>query len=71
MGLFSTAVLAGCLGGLRWLLWGAAALLVLLVVVQALRGDADALPRSNLLLAGGFFIAGMACGVVARKLTSR
>lgn len=66
--LLSTAILAGCLSALRWLLWATAALFLVLVSVQALRGDADALPKSNLLLALGFLIAGAVCGWAARRL---
>lgn len=68
MGLFSTAMLAGCLGALRWLLWGTAALLIALVAIQALRGDTDALPRSNLLLALVFLLAGSICSWAAGKV---
>ena len=62
------AVLSGCLNGLRWLFWIVAGLFVLLVAVQTLRGDGDALPQSNLLVATLFAAAAWACGYAARKL---
>ncbi len=68
MGHVSIAILAGCLKALGWLLWATAALLILLVIVQALRGDSDALPRSNLLVATAFFIAGGACAWAGRRV---
>jgi hypothetical protein len=68
MGHISTAILAGCLNALGWLLWATAALLVVLVIVQALRGDADALPKSNLLVATAFLLAGGACAWAARRV---
>ena len=39
MGPFSTAILVACLQAMKYLLWLVAALLVVLVIVQALRGD--------------------------------
>ena len=68
MGPFPIAVLSGCLSGLRWLFWAVSALLVLLVAIQAMRGDADALPQQNLVVAFGFCAAGWAAGFAARKL---
>ena len=41
MGLFSTAMLAGCLGALRWLLWGTAALLIALAAPAVAQSSAD------------------------------
>ncbi len=69
MGPFSRAILIGCLDALRWLFWLGAGLLVLLVVVQAFRGDADALPKSNLAGAAALAALGWLCGFAARKLT--
>ena len=68
MGPLPTAILIGCLEGLKWLLWLAAGLLVILVVTQALRGDADALPVPNLIVAAAMFCAGVVCAYVARRL---
>ena len=68
MGQVSIAILAGCLKALGWMLWATSGLLILLVIVQALRGDSDAVPRSNLLVAAAFFIAGGACAWAARRV---
>lgn len=71
MGPLASAVLIGCLNGLQWLLWLTAGLLLLLVVTQFLRGDADAMPVPNLIGAIALAILGYICGFAARKLLAR
>ena len=71
MGPLSSAVLIGCLKGLHYLLWLAAGLLAILVITQALRGDADARPGPNLAIAAVLFAGGAVSGYVARKLTPK
>jgi hypothetical protein len=71
MGSFSLAVAVGCLDALRWLLWGTALLLMLLIVVQFLRQDEDAVPAANAMLSAGLAIAGGASGWMARRLRAR
>ena len=61
MGPFASTVLYGCLEALKWLLWATAGLLVVLIVTQALRGDADARPLVNLAMAGAFLVGGALC----------
>ena len=71
MGPLSTAILIGCLNGLRWLLLLAAGLLLILVVTQALRGDADAAPAPLLILAAALCAMGEISGFVARRLSPK
>ena len=68
MGPIATAVAVGCLTVLRWLLWLAATLLVVLIVVQYFRGDQDQRPASIALIALGFVAAGCLSGFIARRL---
>lgn len=70
MGPVATAVAIGCLTALRWLLWLAAALLVILVAVQFLRGDDWAQPGPNALAALVLAAAGWLAGYVADKLAA-
>ncbi len=69
MGPLPTAILIGCLNGLQWLLWLAGGLLVIMVVTQILRGDADAMPLPNLAVAVVLFLGGALSGYLARKFT--
>lgn len=71
MGPLALAVLIGCLNGLQWLLWGTAALAGLLVLVQAVRGDADALPVHLSVFALALALAGAASGFLARRISAR
>ncbi len=63
--LFSRAVLAGCLAGLKWLLWLVAILVALLVAAKTLRNEpleiAPLLIVTGVCAAGGF-VAGMLAG---------
>jgi hypothetical protein len=59
---FTKAVLSACLSALRWLLWLVAALAATLLVVQYLRGDAQANGSVLAVLALGFAVGGWACG---------
>lgn len=71
MGPVATAVAIGCLTALRWLIWAAAGLLVVLIVVQVLRGDVWAQPVPNALVALGLAVGGWLAGFVADRLASR
>ena len=71
MSALPTAILIGCLNGLQWLLWLTAGLLIVLVVVQALRGDADSRPMETLFIAMFMFGGGIISGLVARRLLRR
>lgn len=73
MGMFSTAVLVACLQGMKYLLWLTAALLVVLIVVQVLRGDPNIKPImlgvvALLALLGGF-VSGRAAAVIVSRAT--
>jgi len=68
VGPIATTVAVGCLAALRWLLWLAAALLFVLVLVQYFRGDQDARPGLVALVALGFLVAGCLSGFIARRL---
>lgn len=62
MGPFSRILLSACLNLIRWLLYVTAGLVVVLVIVQQLRGDAEAAPLQLALFAGVAAIAGWASG---------
>ena len=66
MGPLATAVCAGCLEAMRWLLWLVAALLGALVIVQGMRGDENAQPLALLTMAGVSALAGAVCMFGAR-----
>ncbi len=68
MGPMATAIAAGCLSAMRWLLWLTTGLLLLLIVVQYFRGDVGAQPQSNALLALALFVLGALSGWIARRL---
>lgn len=68
MGPLSTAMLFAGLSVLRALLFLAAGLLVLLVVVQAVRGEAETRPVLLLALAAGFAATGWISGRLARRV---
>ncbi len=70
MGPVSSAVAAGCLEAMRWLLWLVAGLLVALVVVQGLRHDEAAQPVSLLVMALVAFVAGYVCAWVAARIVA-
>ena len=53
---------------LKWLLWLAGGLLIVLVIVQHFRGDAQANPGVNLIMATGFLIAGLVADFAGRKI---
>ena len=68
MGPLSTAILVGCLQALKWLLWATAALLVILVAVQAIRGDDGARPLANVIVAVLFFMGGFASSYASKLI---
>ena len=71
MGPLPIAILIGCLQGLKYLLWLVSALLVALVLTQALRGDTDARPAAQLRLAAALLAGGLGCGYAARWFLKR
>ena len=70
MGPFAAVVLAGCLKALGGLLWGVAGLMLLLIVVQRLRGDEGADPVSLLAMAAAFAAIGWGC-IRAGRIAAR
>lgn len=68
MGPVASAVIYGCLLALRWMLWLAAGLLVILTIVQYFRGDEHARPLMNIIMAFAFGIAGLAAAYVGKKI---
>lgn len=71
MGQLSRAILYGCLEALKFMLWVCAALLLVLVIVERVRGDIDAQPQAQLLLAAGFALGGLLCRWAARFLAAK
>ncbi|GGH24855.1 hypothetical protein GCM10007036_31560 [Alsobacter metallidurans] len=69
--MFSTAVASACLTVLQWLLWLTAGLLLLLLVVQSLRGDADAQPVTTAVMAVAAGVLGWMFGAAGRRLAAR
>lgn len=68
MGPVATLIAAACLEALKWLLWATAGLLLVLLVVQWARGDAEARPMAVTLLGLGFAVAGFVCGWASARL---
>jgi type II secretory pathway component PulF len=75
MGPFSTAILVACLQAMKYLLWLVAALLVVLVIVQALRGDPMfkyvALGVIAVLAIVGGFVSGRAARYILERARTR
>lgn len=70
IGPFTTAMLVGCLAALGWLLWLAGAMLVVLMGVQALRGDVTVAPQTLLIIAACLFAGGWLCRRVSQWLAA-
>lgn len=68
MGPFSAAVMIAAFEGLKWLLGVTSGLFVLLTLVQAIRGDADAQPITTVAMAVAFAAAALLCGWLARRV---
>lgn len=68
MGALPTAILAGCLQALKWLLWVVAALFLVLLVSQYLRNDMPGGGVPVLVAAGSFSLGGWMCGMAANWL---
>ncbi len=68
MGPFGIIAGIACLAVLRWVLWGTAALLVVLVVVQAMRGDDGARPDINGTVAALLGLFGWLSGRASARL---
>ena len=62
MGPFSRILLSACLNLMRWLFFVTAGLVVVLLIVQQLRGDAEAAPVQLALFAGVVAVLGWASG---------
>ena len=69
MGPFSSAVLAGCLNALKWLLWFTAGLVLVAVAAVLLRGETTPSPVALLVVAAGCGVMGWVCGWLARNVT--
>lgn len=71
MGPFATAILAGCLQGMKYLLWLAAVLLLMLLLVQWIRGESAfklaILSIIALLALGGGFVSGRAAAALLTR----
>lgn len=65
MGDFSRAIMVACLQVLRWLLFVTGGLMLLLVVVQQVRGDDGAAPLSLGIAALAMLAGGYICGKAA------
>ncbi|HRK25090.1 MAG TPA: hypothetical protein PLQ11_09075 [Beijerinckiaceae bacterium] len=65
MGPFPRAILIACLSILRWMLLVTAGLVVILLVVQQLRGDAEAAPGALAIFAVITAGIGWLCGRAA------
>ena len=65
--IIARAMAMACFTVLKFMLLGVGALLLVLTLVQALRGDADAQPMTTLIGAGVALIAGMACHWIAKR----
>ncbi len=66
---FSRAIAWACLTVLKWALGFVAFLLVLLVLVQQLRGDATAQPLVHLIAASVAVVGALLCRALAERLT--
>ena len=71
MGPVATAVAVGCLRALGALMFVAAGLIILLIVVQQLRADPQAQPAANATLALFLAMGGLACTTTAKWLVKR
>lgn len=71
MGPFSSAVLAGCLNALKWLLWGTAGLALVTAGAVILRGEAVPSPVALAVIAVAGAAAGWVCGWAGRALAGR
>lgn len=71
MGPFATAILVGCLQGMKYLLWLVALLLLVLLLVQWLRGESTfklaLLSFIALLALGGGFVSGRAAATLLTR----
>ena len=61
MGSFPRILLSVCLNLMKWLFWGTAVLMLVLLVVQQLRGDEGAVPVQLAIGAGAMGLLGLAC----------
>lgn len=62
MGDFSRAIMIACLQVLRWLLFVTGALMLVLIIVQQVRGDTDAAPLALGISAAAMLVGGYVCG---------
>ena len=71
MGPFATAILVGCLQGMKYLLWLVAVLLLMLVLAQWLRGESAfklaLLSFMALLALGGGLVSGRAAAALLTR----
>jgi divalent metal cation (Fe/Co/Zn/Cd) transporter len=64
---FARAMAMACLSVMQALFWFIAALLLVLTVVQALRGDVDRQPSKTMALGAGFAVAGLVCRYASKR----
>ncbi len=64
---FARAMAIACISVLKWMFWFVSALLLVLTVVQSLRGDADRDPARTLALGALFAVMGLACRHAAKR----
>lgn len=71
MGPFATAILVGCLQGMKYLLWLVAVLLLMLLLAQWMRGESAfklaTLSLMALLALGGGFVSGRAAAALLTR----
>jgi hypothetical protein len=71
MGPLATAILVGCLQGMKYLLWLVAVLLLILLLVQWLRGESAfklvSLSIIAVLALGGGFVSGRAAAALLTR----
>jgi hypothetical protein len=64
---FARAMAIACISALKWMCWFVSALLLVLTVVQALRGDADRNPSTTMALGGAFAAAALICRYAVKR----
>lgn len=65
--LFARSVAVACLTVMKALCWFTGALLLLLTLVQYVRGDVDARPDVTTMTGSVFVVVGIACGWFSRR----
>lgn len=71
MGPIASAVLAGCLGALQWLLWFSAALVVVMAGLTLFRGETSPSPPGLVVLALVMAGIGWGCAWASKMVTGQ